>query len=228
MWNWSSKFGWDKIIAEHDARVNEKLNERLVNQSVNKLESIVKDLQDVSYLALKKVTNALNKDLIKPIEDTSQLKQLVDSVNTAIKSHALLVGSATSRSETINHNNNVSNKKVIKEKVMSIVTDSSGVNEVKNTDCTLFKIYCLFLDENAKLELADKFQTPGTGYSEIKKELFSTIMEHFELFRQKRDYYEQHQDQVHDILKQGAEKASAVAETFLTPVRDVTGLNYKA
>ena len=119
-------------------------------------------------------------------------------------------------------------KKVIKEKVMSIVTDSSGVNEVKNTDCTLFKIFCLFLDENGKLELADKFQTPGTGYGEIKKELFSTIMKHFKLFRQKRDYYEQHQDQVHDILKQGAEKASAVAETFLTPVRDVTGLNYKA
>ena len=122
MWNWSSKFGWDKIIAEHDARVNEKLNERLVNKSVNKLESIVKDLQDTSYLALKKVTNALSKDLIKPIEDTSQLKQLVDSVNTAIKSHALLVGSATSRSETINHNNNVSNKKVIKEQIIELIT----------------------------------------------------------------------------------------------------------
>jgi len=119
-------------------------------------------------------------------------------------------------------------EKVIQKKVMSIVTDSSGVNEVKNTNCTLFKIFCLFLDENGKLELADKFQTPGTGYGEIKKELFSTIMKHFKLFRQKRDYYEQHQDQVHDILKQGAEKASAVAETFLTPVRDVTGLNYKA
>ena len=119
-------------------------------------------------------------------------------------------------------------EKVIQKKVMSIVTDSSGVNEVKNTNCSLFKIFCLFLDENGKLELADKFQTPGTGYGEIKKELFSTIMKHFKLFRQKRDYYEQHQDQVHDILKQGAEKASAVAETFLTPVRDVTGLNYKA
>jgi len=119
-------------------------------------------------------------------------------------------------------------EKVIQKKVMSIVTDSSGVNEVKNTNCTLFKIFCLFLDENGKLELADKFQTPGTGYGEIKKELFSTIMKHFKLFRQKRDYYEQHQDQVHDILKQGAEKASAVAETFLTPVRDVTGLNYEA
>ena len=119
-------------------------------------------------------------------------------------------------------------EKVIQKKVMSIVTDSSGVNEVKNTNCTLFKIFCLFLDENGKLELADKFQTPGTGYGGIKKELFSTIMKHFNLFRQKRDYYEQHQDQVHDILKQGAEKASAVAETFLTPVRDVTGLNYKA
>ena len=119
MWNWSSKFGWDKVIEIHDARVNEKLNERLVNQSVNKLESIVKDLQDVSYLALKKVTNALNKDLIKPIEDTASLKQLVDSVNTAIKSHALLVGGVTSRSESINHN--ASNKKQIREEIIQLI-----------------------------------------------------------------------------------------------------------
>ena len=121
MWNWSSKFGWDKVIEIHDARVNEKLNERLVNQSVNKLESIVKDLQDVSYLALKKVTNALNKDLIKPIEDTSQLKQLVDSVNTAIKSHALLVGGVTSRSESISHNVS-NNKKQIREEIIQLIT----------------------------------------------------------------------------------------------------------
>ena len=120
MWNWSSKFGWDKVIEIHDARVNEKLNERLVNKSVNKLESIVRDLQDVSYLSLKKVVNALSKDLIKPIEDTSQLKQLVDSVNTAIKSHALLVGGVTSRSESISHN--VSNdKKVIREEIMQLI-----------------------------------------------------------------------------------------------------------
>ena len=120
MWNWSSKFGWDKVIEIHDARVNEKLNERLVNKSVNKLESIVKDLQDVSYLALKKVTNALNKDLIKPIEDTSQLKQLVDSVNTAIKSHALLVGGVTSRSESISHNVS-NNKKQIREEIIQLI-----------------------------------------------------------------------------------------------------------
>jgi len=121
MWNWSSKFGWDRVIAEHDARVSEKLNERLVNKSVNKLESIVKDLQDTSYLALKKVVNALSKDLIKPIEDTSQLKQLVDSVNTAIKSHALLVGGVTSRSESISHNVS-NNKKQIREEIIQLIT----------------------------------------------------------------------------------------------------------
>ena len=128
MWNWSSKFGWDRVIAEHDARVSEKLNERLVNKSVNKLESIVKDLQDTSYLALKKVVNALSKDLIKPIEDTSQLKQLVDSVNTAIKSHALLVGGVTSRSESIQHN--TSNKKAIREEIIQLIAslNQDGIN----------------------------------------------------------------------------------------------------
>ena len=133
MWNWSSKFGWDKIIAEHDARVSEKLNERLVNRSVNKLESIVKDLQDVSYLALKKVTNALSKDLIKPIEDTSQLKQLVDSVNTAIKSHALLVGGVTSRSESISHNVS-NNKKQIRDEIMSLLTSLQTEDGIQLTE----------------------------------------------------------------------------------------------
>ena len=160
--------------------------------------------------------NTFGETFVVPEPDIEKWSQLVPGID----------GQKMSKS----YNNTIpifGSEKVIHEKVMSIVTDSSSINEVKNTNCTLFKIYCLFLDENAKLELADKFQTPGTGYSEIKKELFSTIMEHFKQFRQKRDYYEQHQDQVHDILKQGAEKASAVAETFLTPVRDVTGLNYK-
>ena len=123
-WNWSSKFNWDKEIVMHDARVSEKVNERLVNQSVNKVESIVKDLQDVSYLALKKVTDALNKDLLNPITDTASLKQLVDSVNTAIKSHALLVGSPTTRSESISHN--ISNKKQIREEIIQLMTSLSN------------------------------------------------------------------------------------------------------
>lgn len=117
-------------------------------------------------------------------------------------------------------------EEMIQNKVMSIVTDSAGVNEIKNKDSTLYKIYCLFLDENGKRVLTDKFNTPGTGYREIKKELFSKIMNYFKPFREKRKYYEQHQDEVHDSLKQGADKATVVAETILTRVRNVTGLNY--
>ncbi len=119
-------------------------------------------------------------------------------------------------------------EKIIKKKVMSIVTDSAGVNEAKNTNCALFNIYSLFLDKDGKHELADKFETPGTGYGEIKKDLFSTMMDFFKPFREKREYYEQHKNDVFDIMKQGAEKATIVAETFLTPVRNATGLNYRA
>ncbi|MBC8323216.1 MAG: tryptophan--tRNA ligase [Candidatus Marinimicrobia bacterium] len=116
---------------------------------------------------------------------------------------------------------------VIKKKVMSIVTDSSGVNEAKNTNCALFNIYSLFLDENEKRVLTDKFETPGTGYGDIKKDLFSTMMDFFQPFREKREYYEQHKDDVFDTMKHGAEKATEVAETFLIPVRNATGLNYR-
>jgi len=123
-WNWSSKFNWDKEIAIHDARVSDKVNERLVNQSVNKVESIVTDLQDTSYLALKKVTEVLKKDLLNPVTDTASLKQLVDSVNTAIKSHALLVGSPTTRSETVSHS--IGNKKAIREEIIQLITSLSN------------------------------------------------------------------------------------------------------
>ncbi len=118
-------------------------------------------------------------------------------------------------------------EKVIRKKIMSIVTDSTGVNEEKNTDCPLFHLFSLFLNDQEKAELKDKFTTPGTGYGEIKKSLFSRVMDHFQSFREKRVYLENHRDFVYDTLNIGAEKASAVAEQFLVRARNVTGLNYR-
>jgi len=122
LWNWSSKNNWKQLALEQNLIVEEKVNKRIVNKQVNdqdKMQSIVNDLKDVSYLALQKVTNALKQDLIKPIEDTASLKQLVDSVNKAVTTHSLLVGSPTTRSESISHN--VSNKKQIREEIIQLI-----------------------------------------------------------------------------------------------------------
>ena len=59
LWNWSSKNNWLDLAKQHDLKVSEKLNKRIINNEVNKQEKILNDLQDTSYLALQKVTAAL-------------------------------------------------------------------------------------------------------------------------------------------------------------------------
>ena len=128
LWNWSSKNNWKQLALDQQIEIDQKVNKRIVNKQVNdqdKMQSIVNDLKDVSYLALQKVTNALKQDLIKPIEDTASLKQLVDSVNKAVTTHALLVGGVTSRSESISHNAS-NNKKQIREEIMQLITSLSN------------------------------------------------------------------------------------------------------
>ena len=54
---------------------------------------------------------------------------------------------------------------------MNIVTDSAGLNEPKDKVTPLFKIYSLFLSDESKEELADRYDTPGLKYMDIKKYL---------------------------------------------------------
>ena len=127
LWNWSSKNNWTKLAEEQDLKVSHKFNERIVNKQVNdldKMESIVNDLKETSYLALQKVTKTLKQDLMKDIESPSELKALVDSVNKAVTTHSLLVGGVTSRSESISHN--TSNKRQIREEIMQLITSLSN------------------------------------------------------------------------------------------------------
>ena len=127
LWNWSSKHNWTKTASEHDLKVGHKFNERIVNKQVNalsKMDSIVNDLQDVSYLALKKITTALKQDAMKPIENASELKSLVNSVTDAIKTFSLMTGGVSSRSETVSHN--LTNKKAIREEIIQLMTSLSN------------------------------------------------------------------------------------------------------
>ena len=127
LWNWSSKNNWTKLAEQHDLKVTHKFNERIVNKQVNeldKMDSIVNDLQDVSYLALQKITKALKQDLMKPIENASELKSLVNSVTDAIKTFSLMTGGVSSRSETVSHS--MGNKKAIREEIIQLITSLSN------------------------------------------------------------------------------------------------------
>jgi tryptophanyl-tRNA synthetase len=52
------------------------------------------------------------------------------------------------------------------------------------------------------------------------------MWEYFREFREKRAYYHAHQDEVRDILNQGAIKAKMVAQPLIQKIREVTGIKY--
>ncbi len=117
-------------------------------------------------------------------------------------------------------------EKVIRKKIMSIVTDSTPVEEPKSTDSPLFHLYALFLNEEETQELSDRFRTPGLRYGDVKKELFERIWTTFAPFRERREYLMDHEDYVSAVCRQGAEKAARVADQYLTRARANMGLNY--
>ena len=112
----------------------------------------------------------------------------------------------------------------IKDQVMNIVTDSAGLNEPKDKHTPLFKIYSLFLNDESKKELADRYDTPGLKYMEIKNELIETIISFFELQRSKREQLLANPDELNQKMILCQNKDKKIAQKTLQEVKSATGL----
>jgi len=112
----------------------------------------------------------------------------------------------------------------IKNQVMNIVTDSAGLYELKDKNTPLFKIYSLFLNDESKKELAERYDTPGLKYMDIKNELIETIISFFELQRSKREQLFANPDEVNQKMILGQNKAKKIAQKTLQEVKSATGL----
>lgn len=119
-------------------------------------------------------------------------------------------------------------EKKLRKSVMSIVSDSAGVDEAKDPDkSVIYSIYSLFCDEEEKKKLRERFLTPGLRYGDIKKELADRITEYFAPYRKKRDELLSNLDYVEQILSKGKEKAGNAAEAKLSQVRKTLGVQRK-
>ncbi len=113
----------------------------------------------------------------------------------------------------------------IRKSVMSIVSDSAGIEEAKDPDkSVIFSIYKLFLNETDMKTLRTRFETPGLRYGDVKKELFSTIMDYFAPYRKKRDEFAANRDYVEELLLKGSYKANAIAIPVIERVRSKLGI----
>ena len=112
----------------------------------------------------------------------------------------------------------------INNQVMNIVTDSAGLNDIKDTNTPLFKIYSLFLDDESKKELHERYNTPGLKYMEVKKELVDVIINYFAHQRKRRDELIANEDEVNDLMNLGKTKAQKTARETLSHVKQAVGL----
>lgn len=119
-------------------------------------------------------------------------------------------------------------EKKLRKSVMSIVSDSAGVDEAKDPDkSVIYSIYSLFCDENEKKKLRERFLVPGLRYGDIKKELADRITDYFAPYRKKRDELLSNLDYVEQILSKGREKAGKAADEKLSQVRSILGVQRK-
>ena len=115
--------------------------------------------------------------------------------------------------------------KRLRKRVMSVVTDSTPLEEPKDPDaCNVFALYQLFADEAEQKELREKYRTPGFGYGNAKQLLFEKMDAYFAPYRKERKRLEQDIGYVEDVLAEGGAKARAEAQKTMRLVREAAGI----
>ena len=115
-------------------------------------------------------------------------------------------------------------EKVLKKQIMSIKTDSKGIEDAKDwRNCNLFKIYALLAKKDEIECMKKNYELGGYGYGHAKNELFELILKKYSVERDKFQHYISNPDEVEKILKAGATKANATANKVLNRVRKKLG-----
>ena len=116
--------------------------------------------------------------------------------------------------------------KALKKKIMSILTDSTPLEEPKNpSKDNVFALISLFASQDQKEEIAQKYRAGGYGYGHAKKELLTLMSEYFAEATERRRELNQHPERVYEVLQEGAKKARIQAECVMQPIREVVGLH---
>jgi tryptophanyl-tRNA synthetase len=115
-------------------------------------------------------------------------------------------------------------EKQIKKAVMGIVTDSTAVEDPKDTEAPLFQLWSLFADEADREEMFERARRGGVGYGELKKDLLKRLLEYFGPMREKREDLAKRPDDVQDILASGARRARQLGAPVVAAAREAAGL----
>ncbi|MCP4751752.1 MAG: tryptophan--tRNA ligase [Proteobacteria bacterium] len=115
--------------------------------------------------------------------------------------------------------------KKLRKVVNQIVTDSKGVEEVKDpAGCNLFAIYSQFASPESIEKTRQQYLAGGLAYGELKKECFGLIDKFFAEGCDKFDLLMEDKPKIDAILADGAKKARSIATPLLKKIRKAIGI----
>lgn len=110
--------------------------------------------------------------------------------------------------------------KKLRKQIMSIVTDSTPLEEPKNPDNdTVFALYRILAEEEQTAELREKYLAGNFGYGQAKQELFEMIINRFKKERELFTYFMNDTEILEKRLQEGEKKARRIANTVLNRVK---------
>ena len=115
-------------------------------------------------------------------------------------------------------------QKQLKKAVMSIQTDSTPVEDPKDTDQAVFQLWSLFASEADREQMWQRAAAGGLGYGDVKKDLLARMLDYFSEMRERREELAQRPGDVEDILRAGAVRARKLAAPVMDAVRAAAGL----
>ncbi len=114
--------------------------------------------------------------------------------------------------------------KKLRKQVMSIETDSTPLEEPKDTEtCNVFALYKIIATPEQVETMRANYAAGNYGYGHAKQALFEAIVEKFGTIRERYNHYMENKHEIDAALDAGAAKAAVVANATLERVREKLG-----
>jgi len=115
-------------------------------------------------------------------------------------------------------------EKELRKSVMSIITDSTPLEEPKNPDtCNVYQLYRIIATAEQQEQMRNKYLAGGFGYGHAKQELYELILVYFKEERERFSHLMSNPAELDAILMEGAGKARKVITGVLKRVRGKLG-----
>jgi len=228
---------------ERNPTVKQEIKQKNFENSIPAGFLIYPVSQAADITAFKADTVPVGEDQLPMIEQTREIVRTFNSIykEVLVEPEAVLPSSNAGRLPGTDGKSKMSKSignciylsddaDTIKKKIMSMYTDPDHIrveDPGKLEGNTVFTYLDVFgTDKNTIEEMKEHYKRGGLGDMKVKKYLNEVLQAELEPIRNRRIELEKDIDAVYDMLKDGSDKARAVAANTLKEVREAIGLEY--